>query len=260
VITCNKIGFNGKLGNQIFKYSALMALSEQIGTSFFIPYESLLRNGKLFLYDCFYLDSSYCKKDIDISNYYNYEEPHFHYDDNFFNLKDNTNINGFFQSEKYFINIAQRVKTEFVFKQDIENKANDIISQLNNKPIVSLHVRRCDYLQLLDKYFILDNDYYYNAVNQYFSDDYNIFICSDDIDWCKGNLKFKNMYFSTEDTYTDLCIMSLCNHNIIANSSFSWWGAYLNKHKDKNVICPSQWFKMPEFNTKDLFPNGWIIL
>ena len=85
-------------------------------------------------------------------------------------------------------------------------------------------------------------------------------ICSDDIEWCKDNFKIKNVYYSNEKYYHDLFLMSCCEHNIIANSSFSWWSAYLNNNPDKKVISPKKWFGKngPKYNINDIIPNNWI--
>jgi hypothetical protein len=104
-------------------------------------------------------------------------------------------------------------------------------------------------------------DYYRNAIAE-FSDDTRFLVFSDDIQWCKENFKGDNFHFiEGEKDYVDLYLMSLCNNNIIANSSFSWWGAWLNNTPNKKVIAPKQWFgKAKQLNTKDLIPETWIIL
>jgi hypothetical protein len=88
-------------------------------------------------------------------------------------------------------------------------------------------------------------------------------VFSDDIEWCKENLQLENSTFvSTDSDYVDLCLMSMCNHHIIANSSFSWWGAWLNKNKDKKVVAPNQWFgsAYEHYKLNDLYCENWIII
>lgn len=97
-------------------------------------------------------------------------------------------------------------------------------------------------MSLSNYYYILDESYYSKALS-YFNKDIKIAIFSDDIEWCKSNIKNKNIYFIEESPIVDLRIMSICENNIIANSTFSFWGAYLNENKNKKVICPQNWFK-----------------
>jgi len=124
-----------------------------------------------------------------------------------------------------------------------------------------VHIRRGDYLNKIHKHPTQPKEYYYSAFSQ-FNEDIHFLIFSDDIEWCKNNLKYKYLYFIEEELdYISLYLMSLCNHNIIANSSFSWWGAWLNQETNKKVIAPSNWFgKNKKLNTKDLIPSKWIKL
>jgi hypothetical protein len=124
---------------------------------------------------------------------------------------------------------------------------------------VSLHVRRTDYVTSNGYHPVQSIEYYKNAIDIIGDYDY-IFVFSDDIQWCKDNLKFKNMVFMEGfSDIEDLHIMSLCQNNIIANSSFSWWGAWLNIHPEKKIIAPTNWFgEQANLNTSDMIPSDWI--
>jgi hypothetical protein len=127
----------------------------------------------------------------------------------------------------------------------------------------SIHIRRSDYIGNDAYHTNIQTDYYYDIIDS-IADINNIIIFSDDIDWCRANINFSeksNILFSSNAPYVDLCAMSMCRINIIANSSFSWWAAWLNSNKDKKVFAPTNWFgpANSHLNTEDLIPNNWII-
>ena len=124
---------------------------------------------------------------------------------------------------------------------------------------ISIHIRRTDYVTSNGYHPVQSIEYYKQAI-EIIGDYDNIFVFSDDINWCKENLKFDNMIFvDGNDDVEDMWLMSICNHNVIANSSFSWWGAWLNNNPDKKVIAPNNWFgSQTNLNTNDLIPNTWI--
>jgi hypothetical protein len=167
---------------------------------------------------------------------------------------------GYLGHEKYF----SHRKTEVLnlFKDDITiNNIKRMFPTLFDNS-VSLHVRRGDYLSFPDVYIMPTIDYYDKAISYVDSKRKidHIIVISDDIPWCMDNLKDPRMVFmdGTKD-YVDLYIMTLCEHNILANSSFSWWGAYMNTHQNKIVVSPVKWFKK-ESGAKDeyLICNDWI--
>lgn len=167
-------------------------------------------------------------------------------------------LNGYWQSEKYFI------KNREVILNDLFNEER--YSKLKNTPfldydVTSLHIRRTDYINSNGYHPVQTLDYYKNAIDEIGDYDY-LFVFSDDIDWCRSNLNFKNMIFMTGfSDVEDLYLMSMCRNNIIANSSFSWWGAWMNKNKNKKVIAPSKWFgDHVNINQNDIVPETWIKL
>ena len=170
-----------------------------------------------------------------------------------------TKISGYFQSHKYFSNHREKILLDLNIKN-----LKTIVKQKygDHSDYVSVHVRRGDYLHLSEYHYNLEIDYYKKAISK-FDKDSKYLIFSNDIDWCKNNFHFlENVEFSnTEDDWEDIILMSTCRDNIIANSSFSWWGAWLNENKNKIVIAPKKWFgpKYAHKNTKDLLPEDWIV-
>ena len=168
-------------------------------------------------------------------------------------------IDGYFQSEKYFVNYKEQIYKLFSpiakIQEYINNKYGDI---LNNS--VGIHVRRGDYLNYPDIHPACSMEYYNKALKR-FKNRENFIVFSDDIKWCKNNFD-KNFHFvEYEKDYMDLYIMSQCTDNIIANSSFSWWAAWLNKNPDKKIIAPKLWFgKDKQLSTKDLIPANWLVI
>ena len=172
-------------------------------------------------------------------------------------LNDNYYLDGYWQSEKYFKESSDLIRKDF-------QPSKEVISKLIKTPLIetntiSLHIRRTDYVTSNGYHPVQSIEYYKNAIDL-IGDYDNIFVFSDDLKWCKDNLNFKNMIFMDDFTdVEDLHLMSLCNHNIIANSSVSWWGAWLNNNGDKKVIAPSKWFgDKTNLTSDDIIPTEWI--
>jgi len=177
---------------------------------------------------------------------------------------DNINLRGYFQSEKYFEKHKKYILNTLVLPNkmiiDLNNKYKHIIECENT---VSIHVRRGDYLGLQHVHYVQTLDYYQEAIKK-FPEDSMFVIFSDDIHWCKEIPLFKhlkNVQFIQDIDYNELYIMSRCKHNIIANSTFSWWAAYMNPNVNKIIIAPKIWFgpKGPN-DLQDLIPPSWIII
>lgn len=173
---------------------------------------------------------------------------------------------GYWQTEKYFKHIESQVKSVFIFNTDILSvKSKQMAQEIKNCLSVSIHIRRGDYLQA--KYFklygnICTLEYYQKAIS-IVSQKYNnchFFIFSDDIEWTKTNFSSIPATFidfnKGQDSWQDMYLMSLCQHNIIANSSFSWWAAWLNSNQNKTVICPSKFLNTNQ--ESDIIPENWI--
>lgn len=284
----------GGLGNQMFQYAASSALAHRLGAELKLDTssydKSLLREYEL---DVFHINASLASIDEIVKLKYAketlverlarkiqkrpppfsdavYTEPHFHYDQSFENLQNDTYLTGYFQSEKYFSLIQDLIRQELCFRSSLKKENKSMAEQISSSTSVSVHFRRGDYvndLQTNSVHGICGLDYYQTAM-QFISSKIAkpIFFCfSDDIDWAKEHITSDHPLIfvannGPDSAFEDMRLMSMCKHNIIANSSFSWWGAWLNANSDKTVIAPRKWFKKEEYNTKDLIPNEWVRL
>ena len=285
----------GGLGNQMFQYAAGRALAErlnqslQLDISSFVRYE--LHNG--FELDRIFKGEMHLATPIDIQRALGWRglpviksllmrpqfsmlrgcdlivEPYLHYWAGFNQVSPNAYLMGYWQSENYFQFIEAIIRADFVFKQAMSNSNQLIADEIEQSNAVSLHVRRGDYVQNAETFAIhgaCSLDYYKVAI-KYIVDKISqpqFFIFSDDIAWVKENLKINSPCFYVDgnygrESYNDMRLMSLCKHHIIANSSFSWWGAWLNQYASKIVIAPNKWFAHSA-NVKDLLPESWVKL
>lgn len=188
----------------------------------------------------------------------NYKEKTFHYTP--IPYSNNMNLIGYFQSEKYFIESSLEIKHIFTlrdeFKVDLLLKYKDILTDS-----LSIHIRRGDYLKTQHYHPCPDITYYNKAINtvKTKTEIKNILVFSDDIDWCKNNFKGSEYIFiENQPDYLDLSLMSYCDHNIITNSSFSWWGSWLNSNLNKMIIAPDNWFGSgySHYNTNDIYTKN----
>jgi hypothetical protein len=182
--------------------------------------------------------------------------------------KKNIYLYGNWQSEKYFKNIKDTIIKDFSLKKEMTEKTKYFLSKIKKSESVSIHIRRGDYVKntkTKEYHGICSLDYYKKAIKLTEERIKNpvFFVFSDDIEWVKNNLKTKNpLTFVSGNNmpdYEEMVLMSKCNHNIIANSSFSWWGAWLNSDPNKIVIAPKKWYNAP-VEIKDLIPNKWITI
>lgn len=234
MISFKQLGNFGRLGNQLFQISATISLALRNNDQYVFP--SWNQEDNFNLHGCF-------SNNINPSNIYH--EPSFKYQE--IPYTPNTDLNGYFQSLKYFQEHEGLIKSILTPKKGFGIKWGT----------TSIHVRKGDYLALNDCYEQLTMLYYERAMGLINSKQYIVF--SDDINWCKNVFKGSQFTFSeNNDPATDLSIMLSCEHNIIANSSFSWWGAFLNKNPSKIVVAPEKWFgsKLPH-DTRDLIPPEW---
>jgi hypothetical protein len=197
-------------------------------------------------------------------------EPHFDYWPGINDVPKDCYLSGYWQSEKYFKNVAEVIRNEFTFKFPLASQNAEVAHKISKVSAVSLHVRRGDYAKnskTTAMHGLCSLDYYWDAI-QYISvhvEQPYFFIFSDDIAWVKSNLKidFPCQYVDHNygsQSYSDMHLMSLCQYHIIANSSFSWWGAWLNQNKNKIVIAPLKWFATKQQSTQDLIPTSWVKL
>ena len=266
----------GGLGNQLFQIFSVIAYSLENNIEFRIirnKMDKVSPVDKKSLRPTYFHNflSNLSKFTCENVNLITYNEPSFTYN-KFPNINKNTKVNGYFQSPKYFENnfksIIELIELD---KQNAEIKEK-YKEYLSNK-VISLHFRIGDYIKKPDYHLILNNEYYINAIKNilekdntcdtvlYFNEEQDNYIVENmikDIKKSYPQLNFIQCNFNIPD-WEQLLLMSLCNHNIIANSTFSWWGAYFNLNPEKIVCYPNIWFGHTCNNsTKDLFPENWI--
>ena len=266
MIGFNALGRMGRLGNQMFQYAALKGLAKNIGTDICIPhYTQAVDDGIGNMLRTELFDSFDLRVNIGLLNNGHapvVNERFFHFDEELFAMcPDHVSLQGYFQTEKYFKHIADEIREDFTFKDEILNPCKEMISGVENP--IALHVRRTDYVSNSANHPPCTLEYY-EAALKYFDNDRNVIVFSDDPAWCQEQELFSDdrfMVSENDDNRVDLCLMSLCNDFIIANSSYSWWGAWLSSNKNKKVIAPNRWFGengyTKDHDTKDLIPDDW---
>lgn len=287
----------GGLGNQLFQYAAGMALAVRHNTDLILDLSILnaindgvtKRNFELNNFKCSARVAA--KAETRFSSYFRYArslsrffspwnvfiEPDTEsYNDNFDRLPNQTYLVGYWQSNSYFSKISDRLLQEFTPLNSLTEKNIAIMQQIRTSNSVSVHIRRGDYVSLqsaTNHHGVLPLSYYESAISyvQKNINSANFFIFSDDIAWCKENLPIydnKVVYVENIDpgnAWQDMILMSHCCHNIIANSSFSWWGVWLadqrsNNKADRIVIAPARWFLNVKYNLEHRLPSKWITL
>lgn len=199
-----------------------------------------------------------------------YRELRFGFDGRLAALPDNVCLEGFWQSEKYFSDIRDIVRREFTPLVNMEGINARLAERISSTDSVSLHIRRGDYVSnpaAMSYHGTCSMEYYARALELIGRqvERPHLFIFSDDPAWAAANLKSGMPTTFVDNNGVDSCqddleLMRRCRHNIIANSSFSWWGAWLNEHRDKTVIAPRRWFRETGVDTRDLIPEGWLRL
>lgn len=258
MIGFNHLGRHGRLANQMFQYAALRGIAELKEYDFCIPgseFKDQWNDHQLF--EAFNLPNLNRKKIIS-ADYY--QEKQFNYDQDYVNnCPDNVNLHGYFQTEKYFSHISDSIREDFTFKSEILDSCKEAF---DFDELISLHIRRTDFVEKSNDHPPCSLEYYQKALEQ-FDSNIQVMIFSDDIGWCKNQDMFGDdrfIFSENEWNLIDLCLMSMCTHHIIANSTFSWWGAWLSG-SDK-VIGPSKWFGDTGYtashNTSDIIPERWM--
>jgi len=271
------VRFSGGLGNQMFQYACGRSLGQKNGLNYVIADLSFYQKkdwnkttSREFELGVFNINI--VRKNIPLSVYFkiaglkNYKEINSGFDGRILSLVGNVEIEGYWQSERYFKNIEEIIRKEFTFKPAINKKNKEILGKIEKSNSVSIHVRRGDYVNdpKIRKVHGVDLSGYYQKAIGYINRKIKApkyFVFSDDIDWCKSNLKLRGeTYFVDHNkenkSYEDMRLQSNCKHNIIANSSFSWWGAWLNSNPGKIVLSPKKWYKRK--NPKELIPQEWL--
>lgn len=280
------VRFLGGLGNQMFQYAFYKSLENAFGKaagdlSAFDRYE--LHNGfeleEIFpvsikkappflikLYDPVHRNWHIRKlrRVLSLKNAYYEEKESFRFDETIYKDPGSRLYWGHWQNEAYFKGIASALKNDFLFKLPLEGKNLEVYKQIKDSNSVGVHVRRGDYLH--DKLLggICDGDYYKRAIDLILEKTGNakFFVFSNDIPWCESALGLPQAVFISwnqgRQSYIDMQLMSSCRHNIIANSSFSWWAAWLNAHPGKVVLSPSRWTMDPGHAHMEIVPKEWL--
>jgi hypothetical protein len=192
-------------------------------------------------------------------------ESHFHFSEAAYNAPDGVYLSGYWQSPKYFRGAEELLRREFTVRDAIIENAGPIFNNIARTNSVCVHVRRGDFVvNPLNGLYGVD---YYKKAEELILErvtDPHYFVFSDDIEWCRSNLSFAGPTRFVDDDFgprkfrDDLRLMSACKHFVIANSSFSWWAAWLNPDNGKTVVAPAEWFRDPTLDTKDLIPKEWL--
>lgn len=260
MITFPQLGNLGRIGNQLFQIASTIGIAKFNNTQATFPswpFDSFLENPLSHAWSrpqCIFEENatipSFPDQKVDYA------------------------LIGYFQSEKYFKPYENEIRKLFTLKKKHEETIKEKYKEQLNQPNCSLHVRRGDYLnqQQITHHGLIGLDYYEKAAT-FFPKDILFIVFSDDIDWCQDNLKMNNLFFVERDEdceetkdevhdktikindILDLFLMSYCQNHIICNSSFSWWGAWLNTNKKKKVIVPKQWRVKEE--CLDSIPPSW---
>ncbi|MGF1750749.1 alpha-1,2-fucosyltransferase [Vibrio cionasavignyae] len=279
----------GGLGNQMFQYAAAYSLSIDKGCDveldlswfdsqqattyrsfelnvFGAKFEEVKHQAKRgFVEHCIFKIRQCCSKhSLKVIN-----EPHFHYWPDINNIALGSKLVGYWQSDKYFSHNRKSILDEFTFPKITEEHnvyyADRISSTLNS---VSLHVRRGDYVSDASTnahHGCCSMGYYQRSISKLDSqlDDTHYFIFSDDPKWVQDTFKLDNMTIVVGNndslSYRDMQLMSMCKHHIIANSSFSWWGAWLGNQAGL-TIAPKNWFLKSDIDTSDVYADSWLVI
>lgn len=285
MLAFNQIGNLGRLGNQMFEYAALRGIAAHHGYDWSIPPFHIKGIENYSLSECFKLESV-SEKNIGTYDDFQYiGERFFHFDALLYEqCPDNVSLHGFFQSEKYFKNISEEIREDYAFRDEHLDPCKEFMNQFDGKEPIMLHVRRGDpnlvdprgfkwaYVNCSDQHPVQPLEYYEKALKE-FDDNQPVIVFSDSPEWVKEQEFFEDDRFMISEPqdkysdgsylpYVDLCLMSLCSHAIIANSSMSWWGAWLQSNPNKKVVAPKMWFgpAYSDKDTKDLYCPDWVVL
>ena len=280
MIGYDRLGTNGRFGNQLFQYAALKGIASHHGYDWCIPPDSHETYANYGMHHPFNL-TNMSEKNIGFINQdvspgamnsfislvqhnpqtKNVTEGCYSFDEKLFNnFEDGTNLDGYLQTEKYFKHIRKELLQDFSFKPEVLEPCNEFIS--NFESIHFLHVRRGDNVGRENYYRMMTFDYYERALKLFPEDSY-VLVCSDDPEWCAEQEFFNDDRFlintdvpeydhlclegdgsrrKSKVPYTDLCLMTLCDGAILSSSSLGWWGAWLQKGRTQPVVVPEHWY------------------
>lgn len=267
------VNLKGGLGNQMFQYALGRVLSLKNNTELVLDtsYFEISHPGatkREYALDIFEInnETKKCFKIIFfIKNIFSKKERFFNFDPKILMLKDGVCLDGYWQSYKYFKNFEDVIRKDFTLKRIFSENIEGLAKKIKSENSVCVHIRRGDYIgnKLHD---VLGFDYYERGLKEIEKrvKISNIYVFSDDIAWCKKNIKLEHSITFVGDEYSGqkagghLYLMSQCKNFLISNSTFSWWAAWLAENSHKVVVCPNKWFGDESINTNDLIPEDWI--
>lgn len=258
------LGKAGQLGNQMFQYAATKGIAEHCGYDMCIPQHDELFSdgiGNILRIELDKPFTIHCQRGMIEGPVV--QEQGFHFNEDLFeNCPDNVSLFGFFQTERYFKHIEDDIRKDFTFKKQIQDECKEIIEEVFDQKPIALHIRRGDFLINSGNHHNLSLEWYEEALSK-FNPDREVVLFTDDPFWVCSQELFKPDRFLLSEgnsSYHDLYLMTQCSDFIIANSTFSWWGAWLAN--SGRVIAPSKWFgpNNAHLNTKDLYPNHWEVI
>ncbi|MBN1290409.1 MAG: alpha-1,2-fucosyltransferase [Candidatus Latescibacteria bacterium] len=275
-----KVIVSHRTGNQMFQYAVGRHLAQIHRCPLYLDISSYGKNKSLYILPRFNISGktlnplpSLLFRKIFKQNLWQYSSEPIYYekdrrfDKSVLTLPKSCTLAGFFQSEKYFKPSADIIRSEFSFNNfPVEKETLEVEKKIVNTNSVSIHVRRGDYLKI-ERFKVCTEKYYEKAMNLIRDKENNpvFYVFSDDIQWCINNFHCPDCIYidpeqSHNDPLNDMRLMSLCKHNIIANSSYSWWGAWLNNNPEKNIVCPYIWLNKENAPIEDKLCDGWIKL
>jgi glycosyl transferase family 11 len=287
------VNLRGGLGNQMFQYALGRGLALRHHTrltldpsSYQIP-NSTPGHPRRYELDCFGLKASFATV-FDIgptpragSHWRSWtaravkamrgievvSERGYHFQPEILESPDNSYLVGYWQSEKYFEAVEQVIRKDFTFRTPLRGRNEELAIAIETSEAVAVHIRRGDYVSdpWTSRFLgVLPISYYVDALQEIArrTDKPHLFVFSDDPEWCRRKVTFhyETTYVdanSPEKGFEDMRLMTLCRYHVIANSSFSWWGAWLSPHLDKTVYAPSRWVLDPSMDTSDVVPPEW---
>ena len=275
---------HGRLGNQMFQYAVGRALADRAGVPLALDSRGAILRGEGVLTRVFDLELAdpVHLPPLKQTNPLRYAiwrgigqkvgaKPYFRrerglgYNPAFEDWSDNSYLHGYWQSQKYFQNSAERIRSDFTFPAFSNQQNAEMAARIAESTAISLHVRRGDYLTFA-AHVLCDQAYYDAALAKVLDGlqgDPVVYVFSDDPQWAKDNLslpceKVVVDFNGPETDFEDMRLMSLCQHNVIGNSSFSWWAAWLNQTPGRRVAGPAKWFGDPKLSNPDIFPHDWL--
>jgi hypothetical protein len=276
------VKIQGGLGNQLFQYATGRNLAFKNNTELKLDLSDFkITNYRSYLLNNFNIEETIAN-DKEIEKYtsaskkiINYFLPdhkkiiirnaNYTYNSHIVSLGKNVYLDGYWQNQDYFAGLSDIIRKEFTLKRQFNVAEQDLLNKINSANSVAVHIRRSDYLssaKFSKIYPALDLAYYSLAIELLSKKikDPIFFVFSDEIAWAKKNLNLHDATYVSKNNWPDfveLILMSKCRHHIIANSSFSWWGAWLNQNPEKIVIGPNKWFKFCD-DDRGIMPEGWI--